>query len=176
MTPGLALPVHEKVAVSTGFCLQREVMPVTFTDHEYAHLTTAAHELALSVVFESGLQHFADRVSGYANLPAAPRSFLQQVPTTWDDTRYLQGYPGQWVVLARRKGNAWYVAGISGEAQARDLVMPLSFLATGQYTMTVIADGSDDDSFSESSATVTATDSLDVSLRPRGGFVARLTP
>jgi hypothetical protein len=74
--------------------------PVTFTDHNYLHLTTAAHELALSVVFESGLQHFADRVSGYTTLPAGPRSFLGQVPTAWDDTRFLQGVLRRYAVAA----------------------------------------------------------------------------
>jgi hypothetical protein len=150
--------------------------PVTFTNHTYPHRTTYGHELALSVVFESGIQHFADRVTGSTSLAAGPRTFLQQIPTTWDDTRYLQGAPGQWVILARRKGTAWYVGGIAGDDQTRNASVPLAFLGTGTYQMTVISDGSSDTTFAERAASVTATDSLTVSVRARGGFVARLTP
>jgi alpha-glucosidase len=150
--------------------------PVTFTNHANPHLTTYGHELALSVVFESGIQHFADRVSGYTGLPAGPRTFLQRVPTTWDETRYVEGTPGQWIVLARRKGTSWYLAGIGGDTQARNLMVNLGFLGAGSYTAAVISDGSSDTTFSESSASVSAGTSLAVSLRARGGFVATITP
>ena len=110
-------------------------------------------------------------------MPAGPKTFLQQVPTTWDDTRYLQGTPGQLVVLARRQGKVWYVAGIAGDSQARNLTVSLAFLDSGSYTATQIADGSTDRTFSDvTTRTVTATDSLTPSLRANGGFVARLAP
>jgi alpha-glucosidase len=151
--------------------------PVTFSDSVYPHVTTYAHELATSVVFESGWQHLADKVSAYTSLPAGPKTFLQQVPTTWDDTRYVQGTPGQLVVLARRKGKVWYVAGIAGDSQTRNLTVPLTFLDSGSYTATQIADGSTDRTFSDATTrTVTAADSLTPSLRGNGGFVARLVP
>ena len=150
--------------------------PVTFTNHANAHLTTYGHELALSVVFESGIQHFADRVSGYTGLAAGPRTFLQQVPSTWDETRFVEGTPGEHVVLARRKGTTWYLAGIAGDTQARNLMLNLGFLGAGTYTAAVISDGSSDTTFSERSASVNATSPLAVSLRARGGFVARITP
>jgi hypothetical protein len=151
--------------------------PVTFSDSVYAHVTTYAHELATSVVFESGWQHFADKVSAYTGLPAGPKTFLQQVPTTWDDTRYVQGTPGQLVVLARRKGSVWYVAGIAGDSQTRNLTVPLTFLDSGSYTATQIADGTSDRTFSDvTTRTVTAADSLAPALRGNGGFVARLVP
>jgi len=150
--------------------------PVTFTNHNNPHLTTYGHELALSVVFESGIQHFADRVSGYTGLATGPRTFLQQVPTTWDETRFVEGAPGEHVVLARRKGTAWYLAGIVGDSQARNLMVNLGFLGAGGYTAALIADGSSDTTFSESSAAVSAANPLAVSLRARGGFVARITP
>jgi hypothetical protein len=164
------LPFTRNVMASMDFT------PVTFTNHTYPHLTTYAHELALSVVFESGLQHFADRVSGYTGLPTGPREFLQQVPSTWDDTRFVEGLPGEWVVLARRRDTTWYLGGIAGDNQARELSLSLAFLGAGSYDATVISDGNSDTSFSESSASLSAADSLSVSLRARGGFVARFTP
>jgi hypothetical protein len=150
--------------------------PVTFTRTANPHVTTFGHELALSIVFESGLQHFADRVEAYMALAPGPRAFLSTVPTTWDDTRYVQGLPGEYAVLARRKGERWYVGGIGGDATPRNLQVPLSFLGAGNFSAAVIADGADDDSFAESSSGVTAGDVLPVAMRARGGFVATLTP
>jgi hypothetical protein len=149
--------------------------PVTFTDAAHPHLTTFGHELALSVVFESGIQHFADRVAGYAALPAGPRAFLRAVPVTWDDTRFVAGAPGEYVVLARRRGERWYLGGIGGDATARDLQIDLSFLGAGTFSAAIIADGANDKSFAETTQSVTSNDSLAVKLRPRGGFVATLT-
>jgi alpha-glucosidase len=148
--------------------------PVTFTDAANPHLTTFGHELALSVVFESGIQHFADRVAGYTALPAGPRAFLASVPTTWDDTRYVEGVPGEYVVLARRKGERWYLGGIGGDTLPRELRVNLMFLGEGRFSATTIADGPDDDSFAESTSAVHAGTGLPISMRPRGGFVATL--
>jgi hypothetical protein len=148
--------------------------PVTFTDAAHPHLTTFGHELALSVVFESGIQHFADRVEGYTALPAGPRAFLMAVPSTWDDTRYVQGAPGEYVVLARRKGERWYLGGFGGDADARELQVDLSWLGDGTFSASLITDGPNDHSFAESTRSVTRNDALPVSVRPRGGFVATL--
>jgi hypothetical protein len=150
--------------------------PVTFTDATNPHVTTFGHELALSIVFESGIQHFADRVAGYTALPAGPRAFLMTVPTTWDDTRYVAGAPGEYVVLARRKGERWYLGGIGGDAMARELQLDLSFLGEGTFSASVIADGADDDSFAETTSSVTRSDILPLSMRARGGFVVTLAP
>jgi alpha-glucosidase len=150
--------------------------PVTFTNNTYPHLTTYAHELALSVVFESGIQHFADRVSGYttSTISAAAIAFLQQVPTAWDDTKFLLGYPGSFVVLARRKGLDWYVGGITGDT-VRSVTVPLSFLTAGSsYQMTRIADGASSTTFDELLDTVTLNGSFEVSMPLRGGFVAKI--
>jgi hypothetical protein len=148
--------------------------PVTFSDAANPHLTTFGHELALSVVFESGIQHFADRTTGYTQLPAGPRAFLASVPTTWDDTRYVEGTPGEYVVLARRKGQRWYLGGIGGDTTARELQLNLSFLGEGNFSAAVIADGPNDDSFAPSTRAVHAGTRLPISMRPRGGFVATL--
>jgi hypothetical protein len=138
----------------------------------YARTTTHAHELALSVVFESGVQHFADQVSGYTTLPAFAMEFLKHVPAAWDDTKYLQGDPGTWMALARRKGKDWYVAGINGENAAREVSLPLAFLDAFVHTQALIMDGADRTSLGERSGNVTQADTLKVSLLPYGGFAA----
>ena len=150
--------------------------PVTFSDNKHAHITTNAHELALSVVFESGWLHFADRVSAYENLPAVPKNFLRKVPTAWDDIHFISGEPGKLAIIARRKGKEWYVGGINGESNARNEKISLDFLAGGSYAMTLIRDGGDDRTFSDETSTVSARDVLEIKLRPHGGFVIHLEP
>ena len=151
--------------------------PVTFTNNINPHKTTYGHELATSIIFESGIQHFADRVTGYTTpiITTGVQTFLKQIPVTWDDTKYVQGYPGTWVVLARRKGNDWYAAGIVGDT-ARTMNVALSFLpkAPATYRMTLITDGATATSFTETSDTVGSTDSIKVNTPLRGGWVAKL--
>ena len=85
-------------------------------DHKFPRITTDGHELALSVVFESGLQHFADSVASYHKLPAEAIAFLKAVPSVWQDSRLLGGEPGKLAVFARRGDDgSWYVGGISGQ-------------------------------------------------------------
>jgi len=150
--------------------------PVMFTDNVYRHLTTYCHELALPVIFESGWLHFAGGVKEYLDLPEAPKDFLKAVPTAWDDTKFLAGEPGEYVVLARRSGKTWYVAGINGQDAGRDVNVPLSFLDDAHYTVTLIADGKTPREFETESEAVTAQDHLEVRLLPYGGFTAVLTP
>ncbi|MBN1758743.1 MAG: glycoside hydrolase family 97 catalytic domain-containing protein [Chitinispirillaceae bacterium] len=151
--------------------------PVTFTNHANPHITTYGHELALSVVFESGLLHLADRVAGYQNLPDAPKKFLREVPTTWDDIKYIEGTPGEYVVLARRKGGDWYLGGIDGGGRSRNLSLDLSFLSSlseDGYDMTLITDGNSNTTFNSSQDVITGNEKLDVAIRSNGGFVAKL--
>ena len=71
-----------------------DLTPCAFSDSKYPHRTTAAHELALPVVLECGLLHFADSVRAYRELPAGPKQFLREIPVVWDETRLLAGEPG----------------------------------------------------------------------------------
>ncbi len=151
--------------------------PVAFTDNRHPHLTTNAHELALTVVFESAWLHFADRVSAYRELPDEPMRFLQKLPVAWDETRFLQGEPGKLVVLARRKGAEWYIGGINGEAEARQLQLRFPFLQKRKYQMLLITEGDNDRSFrSRTLKGFLAASPQLVPVRPRGGFVMHLIP
>jgi len=149
--------------------------PVTFSDAESPHLTTNAHELALSVVFESGLQHFADSATSYRSQPEAVVDFLRSVPAVWDDTRWLGGEPGDHVVVARRHGATWFVAGISGR-DAPHLVTVRPPLDAGTWTIDLIGDGDDPHRFAISHDTIDGVPVLTVAMATRGGFAARLTP
>lgn len=152
--------------------------PVTFTNSQYPHITSYGHELALSVVFESGLQHMADRPDGYNNLPDAVKSFLKAVPAAWDDTQLLDGYPGRNTVIARRKGADWYIGGInSGGRRERVQNVKFDFLPEGKsYKLTLIADGEHDKAFATKFLAVDKNSEVDVRMLRSGGFAAHLVP
>jgi len=149
--------------------------PVGFSDNNNPHRTTVAHELALAVVFESGWVHFTDKAEAYLGLPDAPKNFLKQVPVTWDETRFVAGYPGQFVILARRKGDTWYVAGVNGQKEAREQqVATASWLPEGSYELKRIGDGKDARSFDSQAQILAPGQGFTVKMLPYGGFVATL--
>src|SRR6185369_10061287 len=94
--------------------------------------TTSAFELALSVLFTSGIQHYAEIPEGMHKAPPYVRDFLKGVPSVWDDTKFLDGYPGKFAVFARRGEGRWYVAGINGESKVRKLTLDLGELQVGR--------------------------------------------
>ncbi|MDP4210552.1 MAG: glycoside hydrolase family 97 catalytic domain-containing protein [Bacteroidota bacterium] len=151
--------------------------PVTFTNSQYPHITSYGHELALSVVFESGFQHLADRPEGYCELPDAAKNFLREVPNAWDNIKLLDGYPGRDIIMARQKGDKWYVGGINGENVEKTRTLKFDFLPeNSNYKLTLIADGSHDKAFKTQYFLVDKSSSIEVNMLRRGGFVASLVP
>ncbi len=152
--------------------------PCTFSDSQHPHITTHAHELALPVVFESSLQHWADRPESYLAQPEAVQRLIGTLPTVWDDTRLVSGYPGEWAALARRSGDVWYVGVLNGSDHSATLPLEWDFLPQGEYRITTFADG---DGAASPWAVTTAEmlrDSLPVSVgcKPRGGVVMVIEP
>ncbi len=149
--------------------------PVTFSDVKYPHLTTNAHELALSVVFESGWVHFADAVESYRKMPEAVSDFLKTVPAAWDEIKFLSGYPGKFVVMARQRDGNWYVGGINGEPADKPVKIDLSFLEEGEFDMLLIKDGETSREFSIENRPVRSAQTIELVMPAFGGFAARLT-
>jgi hypothetical protein len=151
--------------------------PVTFTNSQFPHITSYGHELALAVLFESGLQHFADRPEGYRDLPDAARSFLKNAPVAWHDIKLLEGYPGRDVSLARRKDRNWYIGGINAEGREKVKEIKLGFLEKDiKYRMVLIADGRHDKELVTSYSIVDNTSAIQVKMLRRGGFTVVLIP
>lgn len=140
------------------------------------HKTTNAHELALSIAFESGLQHYVDSVAAYRTQPEAVQQMLKDVPASWDETRFVMGEPGRLSVLARRRSVTWFVAALNGLSDGQDIEIPLSFLGAGSFTATVIADGASQKEYRTSESFVTGASKLTVSLAGRGGCSVKLVP
>ena len=138
---------------------------------------TRSQQLAQYVIYDSPLQYLAGTPSDYRAEPGFTR-FLGGIPTTWDETRPLQAAIGDYVVVARRAGDTWYVAAMT-DWTARKIELPLSFLPAGEYTATIVADGMNADRYAADykmeSRTVGPGSSLVIELAPGGGYVARLT-
>ena len=138
--------------------------PCAFSDSQHPHITSKGHELALTVLFESGLQHLADRPESFLAQPKEVQAFLGELPSVWDETRFVSGYPGKSAVLARRSGNTWYVAGINGLDEAQKLATDLSFIKNGKAQLFT------DDANGEWKITTTELPK-EIECQARGGFV-----
>ncbi len=171
-------PKHNTVMVFTRNVIgSMDYTPTTFTNSQYPHITSYGHELALSVVFESALQHMADRPEGYYNLPGAVRSFLKNVPVVWDDTKLLDGYPERNVLIARRKGGLWYLGGLNSEQVEKTQNINFDFLQENQkYKLTLISDGKHDKEFTVLYKVIDSKSEVDVKILRRGGFAACIEP
>jgi len=143
--------------------------PCTFSDSQHKHITTDCHELALPILFESGLQHMADRPESYMSLPYRVKDLLMGLPSAWDDTRLLAGYPGESAVIARRSGDRWYIAGINGTDEVLEIAPDFSRLEQ-KGKVTVFTDrGQEPGQGFEINENVDLPETF--ILQPRGGFV-----
>ncbi len=133
--------------------------------------TTDAFQLAVAVLFQNPVQFFALAPENLFNASPVSLGFMKAIPTTWDETRFIDGYPGKYVVLARRYGSKWYVAGINAQKQAINLKLDLSFLA-GKTTV-FITDGHNGFPVRQT-RTIAKKELTDIVVQTNGGFVIHL--
>ena len=147
--------------------------PCAFSDSQHPHITSHAHELALTVLYESALQHLADRPESFLAQPQEVQDFLSSLPSVWDDTRFVCGYPGESAVIARRSGHVWYVAGINGTDEAKTLNFSLGNIVSKSSAIQAFYDGKDQ----KKPWDIKALKQLptEVACQPRGGFLLKIT-
>ncbi len=131
--------------------------------------TSNAFELALSVLFQSGIQHYAEKPEGMQFQPAYVRDFLKQLPGSWDDIDFIEGFPARYVILARKSGEKWYVAGINSSKEARSFDLNLSEISSAG-TGTLITDGETNRSFLKKDISLDEG-KINLTIKPSGGFV-----
>jgi hypothetical protein len=150
--------------------------PVVFSNLRNKHLTTASHELALSVIYNSGIVHFADNEKSYRSLPAFVKDFLKNVPVTFDETILLEGYPGKHIIIAARKGEKWFLAGINSKNESANFSIQCKFLRAENYTIKQITDSnlSSENKFNFKQSVITNNTELNINFLPYGGFVAEI--
>jgi alpha-glucosidase len=135
---------------------------------------TRCHQLAMYVVYEAPLQMLADSPTRYLQEPEIMQ-LLGAVPTTWDETRVLAAKVGDYVAIARRHRNDWYIGAMT-DWTPRDLELDLSFLPAGSFQMTAYQDGANSDrlgaDYKQTSNTITKTTKLKIHLASGGGWAA----
>jgi enterochelin esterase-like enzyme len=131
--------------------------------------TTPAFELALSVIFLSGIQHYAQAPEGMAMVPNDVKDFLRTLPDNWDDVKFLDGYPGKYAVIARRSGNRWYIAGINGDITQRKINLDVTLFKKSKATL--FTDGKKSELFSKTVLNTARQKKCDITLNGNGGFV-----
>jgi alpha-glucosidase len=139
-------------------------------------LGTRCHNLAMYVVYENPMPMVCDSPSTYDGQTGF--DFIVEVPTTWDETRFVAGVVGKYIVMARRKGKKWYLGGMT-DGSPREVKVPLHFLAPGKYAARLYADGSMDED--EPNAIRVKTQTVGAGVLPMamaagGGFVAVIAP
>ena len=99
--------------------------------HGTHRVTSDVYALATAVLFQSAVQHFAMAPNNLTDAPAWAIDFMKKVPTTWDEVRFIDGYPGKYILLARRSGDKWYVVGVNAEQQPLKKVITLPMFEKG---------------------------------------------
>ena len=133
--------------------------------------TTSAFELALSVLFTSGIQHYAEIPDGMAKMPAYVRDFMKHVPACGTTRSSSTATRARFVVLARRGGGRWFVAGINGEPLAKTVTLDLRELPAATSGRLITDGGEGNLSFQRSAIRFTARRTMQIVMAPRGGFV-----
>jgi len=139
---------------------------------------TRAHQMAMYTVFESPLQMLSDSPSRYREQQECT-NFIRQVPTVWDETVALDGKIGEFIALARKRGETWFIGALTNW-DGRELTLDLSFLPKGRYQMESFKDGANANrhaqDYRKETATVEAGQKLKLHLASGGGWTARLSP
>jgi hypothetical protein len=156
------------------------VGPMDFTGVDFSTIdakrqNTDAAELSEAVLYENGFSYWGDAPEIYRSIPAA-MSFLKKCPAAWDETRFVDGYPGEYVVLARRKGDTWFIGGMQN-GPARTVTVPLGFLdRRAAYQLELHHDGADKHEIKTETQSVMANSELKIRLLENGGFCGVISP
>lgn len=147
-----------------------------WSDPNCSAVGTRAYSMALFTVMETGTQMLADSPTQYYK-NAECTEFITQVPCTWDETRALQAKFGEYLIVAKRNGRKWFVAGIcNGKENTRHFKIPLDFLSAGNHSMTIVTDGFNAGNqamdYRLNKQEVTNSTVLDITMVRNGGFTA----
>jgi alpha-glucosidase len=137
---------------------------------------TRCHQLAMFLVYDSPLQIFSGNISQGLKEPEF-MELLGSIPTTWDETKILQGIIGEFIVTARKKGNDWFIAGLNNST-ARTISLALDFVGKKPFDMTICKDGINAHNYGSDyeihKKSIEDGEKLDISMAPGGGFLIKL--
>jgi len=160
-TPGAMINAHE-----SNFAIRW---------HRPMSMGTRCHQVAMYIVYESPLQMLCDNPSNYYR-EHETTEFISKIPTTWDETIVLEAKIGEYILLARRNGEDWYIGGMTVDAQ--EFQVDLSFIKNNDFQMITMQDGINSDKYAQdysiSEQEITKKSSLTISMNKDGGFAAIL--
>jgi hypothetical protein len=160
---------------ATAVFARNVVGPMDFTPVCFGEIpgiqrrTSNGFEIALTVLFQSGIQHYVEVPESMAKQPDYVKDYMKHVPRVWDDIKLIDGFPAKYAVIARKSGDKWYVAGINAEAEVKSLELDLSKLNIQKSGM-MITDGDTNRTFSQKEISP-ENGKLKVDIQPNGGFV-----
>jgi alpha-glucosidase len=133
--------------------------------------------LAMYVILQSSLQMVCDYPDAYKGQPGF--EFIQKIPTVWDKTKVIDASAGEWLIIARKKNEDWYIGTITNNAK-RQIKLNFNFLPEGKYTAEIYSDAPDSDvnpnNLIKEVITLSNTDAITVNLAGGGGQVIHLVP
>ncbi|HNZ71455.1 MAG TPA: glycoside hydrolase family 97 C-terminal domain-containing protein, partial [Prolixibacteraceae bacterium] len=132
-------------------------------------ITSDVFALATAVLFQSPVQHFALAPNNLTDAPDWAIDFMKKVPNTWDEIKLIDGYPGKYIIMARRSGDKWYVAGINAQSEPLNLKTTLSMIKPGSELKIY----SDDQQLNGkvTSTTLSKSQEVNISIPSQGGFL-----
>lgn len=138
---------------------------------------TRSNEMALYVLYNEPLKMLCDAPSVYEREPEIT-SFISKIPTVWDETKVLQAKFGEYLVQARKTGDVWYVAGMSGEL-AKEIIIDFSFLGGGNYSAQILRDGPNSDRIGTDylfeNAPINKDSKYTINMAHGGGFIVKVS-
>ena len=149
-----------------------DVTPVACSPKKYDRTTTAAHELATAIVFTCGIVHYADKPEFFESLPPEALKIFRDAPARWDETKCLIGEPGEVAVFARRSGDSWFIAGLSGTTNSVPVTLDLS--PYKKYGHRILVSEAADAKMQVGVTTLGDSDKWQHTIPSRGGFILRL--
>lgn len=132
--------------------------------------TTNGFEIASSVLFTSGIQHIAETPAGMAGQKDFVREWMSSLPETWDDVKFIDGFPGKFVILARKKDNRWFIAGINGENAGRTITLNVPFISNKSKAVLITDAAGSKDLIKKD---IGFSKPLKITMLPYGGFVIK---
>lgn len=132
-------------------------------------LTTSGFELALATLFTSGIQHIAETPHGMSMVPDFVKEYLQNLPSQWISSKLIDGEPAKLAIMAREAKNGWYISGINGENNEKEVHLNLAFV--NKSSGVIITDGEDPLSFEKKDIKLHENSKMKVKMKPYGGFV-----
>lgn len=144
--------------------------PFALTMRKFPRVNTAVHELAMAMIYTSGIIHFADSKEVFESLPTEVKGLLKDMPATWDKTDYLVAEPGKAIVLSRQKGVLHYIVGINGTNNKLPVNLDLKKLGKGFSKFRLISEGKDQ-LMEFNVQTSSSISNWAYNLAPKGGFI-----